>query len=148
MTVEDKRQAIEGYCKYMDCERCPLEKINRGLYDCDKDPSDKVINRYYEVLFGHISEEWLEVDPGNPWESKEQNVPAEPKITLRELLDIMEVSLVISEKYFDNVLVILKTDEYTPETYTSILAPEFLDREVYRMKTQDNNILVALKEVE
>ena len=71
------------------------------------------------------------------------------KITLRELLDIVEVPVVISEEDFGGFLMVLnQLDFYSSEDFKYILAPEFLDREVYRLKTQDNNILVALKEVE
>lgn len=137
MTIEEKRQAIRKHCEKMKrCTECYLDYLIHDTNNtCYSDPDDKIIERNYEVLFGK--------------ESEEQNVKEERKTSLRDLLDYVEVPIVISEGDFSNPVITLNAlDYYFLEEYERILTPEFLDREVYRIKAGEYKILVALKEVE
>lgn len=154
MTVEEKRERIRDYCirrNIVECKICPLYHIAiEENIVCYSNPDDEIIERNYEILFPKESEEWLKADPGDPWEPEEQNVKEERKTTLRDLLDIAEgYSIVVSEKDFKNpILTITNLELYGSEEFGYVLLPEFLDREVYRIKAGEYKILVALKEVE
>ena len=70
-------------------------------------------------------------------------------MTLKDLIDVSEPNLIISEGGYDNPFITLHDlDCYSSEEFKDVLSPEMLNRKVDSIKVANYAIKVNLEEVE
>lgn len=70
-------------------------------------------------------------------------------MTLKDLIDVSEVSLIISERGYSNPFLTLRElDCYSSEEFEDVLTPEMLSRKIDTIRAENGYIFVNLEEVE